>query len=142
MSNVIAKPRWEQLGDGFHRDNMIITLLDGTRWYREWTPTLLNGERVNLAQAKEFAKTFTEKGGNWIVPKVHDQISRVNYSKFNPAVDDELKADTYADWYVTDQEDPSGSSSVYVVSFYGGYVSWHPRDLSARLRLCRLSASQ
>ncbi|HZR35151.1 MAG TPA: DUF1566 domain-containing protein [Nevskia sp.] len=138
-TTTAPKPRWTALEEGCVRDNILHTRLDGSQFYREWTPFLATEYTHYELEEKgeQIAAECKLLGGGWKVPDPHELVSTINYAKYEPAMDEEIADGRTGGWVWTSQKEPSDSSCAFFVGLYGGYVYWNLRDGSGLVRLCR-----
>jgi len=131
-----AKPsRWIDIGEGCKRDAILYTRLDGSQFYREWTPWL--GETTHR-NAPAMAEACTLFGGSWSLPADPSVlITTLDYFKHSPAMHPDIADGKTSGWAWTAQIDPSISSLAFGVVLSNGRVLWNFRLSWGLVRACR-----
>lgn len=132
------KPRFIPTTEGCFVDPTAVLLsADGKSLVvPEWAPDSACADRVNFDEAQAAAAACTLAGGGWKVasPKVW-MASGISHDREEPASD---LPDAQADWYWTDQPDPSSPGLAILVDLLSGGVDWLNRNYRGRARFVRL----
>lgn len=102
----------------------------------EWSPTLLDGKQVTLAEAE---KAVAALGDGWRIATYEELHSLVDRSRHDPAIDTEKFPDTKSAPYWTSTPCAWNKAARWVVYFSYGYVRDYGASYGACVRACRPS---
>ncbi|MDR7119727.1 DUF1566 domain-containing protein [Rheinheimera soli] len=105
----------------------------------EWSPTLLDGRRVDYKTAVEAVEAL---GEGWRMPTRAELVSLVDDTSLGPAINTDLFPDTKSTWYWTGtpckwDEDSGEESARWVVLFGHGGVDGNDIGDEACVRAVR-----
>ena len=103
----------------------------------EWTETLPNGKRITDPAVAD--RLVAELGDGWRMPTVHELLSIVDRTRYDPAIDTHRFPDTRSDLYWTSTPCAWNKSARWVVDFDGGGVRGYGGGSNACVRACRPS---
>ena len=115
--------RFRKLEDGWVRDSLLGI---------EWGPS--SRESMTFKQAQAYCKKLKAR-----LPEVNELQSLVDYTKYDPAIDTSIFADTVSNWYWSGTTHAGHSDYAWIVSFYNGFVNWYNKGYSNYVRPVRPS---
>lgn len=85
-----------------------------------WSPTL-NPSEMRVAELEKLVVELEQREQKgWRLPTVTELLTRVDYTKVDPATFEELKADTKSDWYLAGTPAAGSPGGAWFVGFLGG----------------------
>jgi len=113
-------------------DSTVLDTSTGLTWQREVPP---GGYTHKKALA--YAASLKLGGGGWRLPTVEELASIVDYTRRNPAIDEEAFPNTPSEWFWSSTTLAGGSSSAWLVGFGDGDVIYYYVAGTGRVRCVR-----
>ena len=108
----------------------VLTVIDSSTGL-EWTPAPVGGKRHTHQQALDACAALDHAGHtDWALPTRQQQLSLVDLSRHNPAIDTDAFPDFPSSWFWTSDLTAWSSASAWLVFFGGGGVGYDHRYLS------------
>jgi len=120
-------------------DDVVIDRATGLMWAADGNKAGCNNYGILAWEAAIiYAEALTFAGfSDWRVPNIIELITILNYTSYNPAINETLFPNTHASKFSTSTTYISTTANSWSVSFLNGYIYHYPKTDELRLRCIR-----